>query len=212
MTIAERILALLQHQPEGLDDDQIAEALLLKARQQANSRCRQLEKQGGVTRRPVNGKIRNFWTGRPLPDAELEANAVSNHATNPWFWEGNVQARVVHHLTSLNYQIRSVADTARRQQGVDIVAELDGEQLWVSVKGYPVGTDRTNPSLQAGHWFKQVIFDVLDYRGRDNTISLAVGLPDYPQYRYLAKKISWFKPVGRLQYFWVEANGQVVVE
>ena len=212
MTIAQRILELLQRQPQGLDDDQIAEVLSLKVRQQANSRCRQLQKEGYVTRRPMNGKIRNFSTERPIPVTVFEANTALNQVAGLWFWEGNVQAQVVQHLTAQNYQIRSVADTARRQQGVDIIADRDGEQLWVSVKGYPVGTSRTNPSVQAGHWFKQAIFDVLDYRGQDSAVSLGVGLPDYPRYRSLARKISWFKPVGGFRYFWVEANGQVIVE
>jgi hypothetical protein len=76
MTIAQRILELLQHQPQGLDDDQIAEVLSLKARQKANSRCRQLEKEGYVTRRSVNGKIRNFSTEGPIPDTGSETNVA----------------------------------------------------------------------------------------------------------------------------------------
>jgi hypothetical protein len=105
-----------------------------------------------------------------------------------------------------------VADTAKREQGIDIVAERNGEQLWVSVKGYPAGTHRTKPSVQAGHWFKQVIFDILAYRGKDKVVSLGVALPDYERYRSLAKKIAWFKPVADFRYFWVEENGDVSVE
>lgn len=63
MTIRERIVAFLQRHPEGVDDDALAKALQLKYRQQANSRCRQLEEEGLVVRRHVNGKIHNFWVG-----------------------------------------------------------------------------------------------------------------------------------------------------
>ena len=63
MTIRERIMAFLQKHPEGVDDDTLGRALQLKYRQQANSRCRQLEKEGLVVRQHVNGKIHNFWDG-----------------------------------------------------------------------------------------------------------------------------------------------------
>lgn len=212
MTIAERITSLLQRRPEGVDDDELSQALDLKARRQANIRCRQLEKEGFVVRRQVNGKIHDFWTGRPVPDPPSEAIESSNDASKHWFWEGNIQAQLVRHLMAQKYHIRSVADTATRQQGIDIVAERDGELLWISVKGYPVGTCRTNPSVQAGHWFKQVIFDILAYRGQDKSVSLGVGLPDFPRYRFLAKKIDWFTPVADVRYFWVNKNGDVSVE
>ena len=67
MTIRERIVAFLQEHPEGIDDDALAEALQLKSRQQANSRCRQLEKEGLLIRRRVSGKIHNFWVGSKQP-------------------------------------------------------------------------------------------------------------------------------------------------
>jgi hypothetical protein len=110
------------------------------------------------------------------------------------------------------YHIRSVADTASHQQGIDIVAEKDGKPLWVSVKGYPQGTDKTNPSVQAGHWFKQAIFDIVEYRERDKNVSLAIALPDFPRYRSMSQKITWLKPVANFSYFWVNENGDVVVE
>jgi hypothetical protein len=44
------------------------------------------------------------------------------------------------------------------------VAEKDGKALWVSVKDYPRATAKTNPLVQARHWFKQAIFDMIEYR------------------------------------------------
>lgn len=53
-----------------------------------------------------------------------------------WFWEGNVQARVVSYLAYNGYVIRSVANTVSRKSGKDIVAIApDGNELWGSVKG-----------------------------------------------------------------------------
>lgn len=73
----------------------------------------------------------------------------------------------------------SAADTASYQKDKDIVAEHNGNTLWVSVKGSPRGTKRTHPSTQAGHWFKQAVFDILEYRGEDKGVELGLALPDY---------------------------------
>ena len=217
MTIKQRIISYLQNHPEGIDDDELARVLGLSARQQANMRCRELETEGLIIRRQVSGKIHNFWAGKSVTNAPPASPTPPNSQSSLpkseyWFWEGNIQSKVIHYLAANGFYIRSVADTASHQQGIDIVAEKDGKSLWVSVKGYPQGTDRTNPSVQAGHWFKQAIFDIIDYRERDKNVLLAVALPDYPRYRSLAQKITWFKPVANFVYFWVKEDSQVVVE
>ena len=204
--------------PEGVDDDELARALKLSARQQANSRCRQLEAEGLVVRRPVDGKIRTFWKEGAIPPAPLPVTPVTYLPDNSlpahehWFWEGNVQSRVIDYLRAHGYEIRSSADTASHQQGIDIVAERDGRPLWVSVKGYPQGTARTNPTVQAAHWFKQVIFDMVAYREQDPNAMLAVALPDYPRYHALARKITWLKPAAGSLYFWISEDGKILVE
>lgn len=214
MTIRDRIIQYLRVHPEGIDDDEIAKALKLSARQQANSRCRQLEREGIVVRRQVDGKIHNFWAGgqgqevSPAVNTKVSDTTQSSH----WFWEGNVQSGVVAFLVAQGHSIHSVANTATHQQGIDIIAEKDGESLWISVKGYPRGTDKTNPTVQAGHWFKQVIFDMIEYRQRDQNVFLAVALPDFPRYRKLASKITWFQSAARFSYYWVSENGHVSVE
>lgn len=218
MTIKQRIISYLQSYPKGIDDDELARALNLRTRQQANSRCRELEKEGLVIRRRINGKTHNYWAGKEVtvtpsaPSVSTQKSRSTLPKSENWFWEGNVQAKVINYLVGQGYNIRSVADTASHQPGKDVVAEKDGEHLWVSVKGYPQGTDRTNPSAQAGHWFKQVIFDVIEYRERDGNVLLAVALPDYPRYRSLALKISWFKPVANFSYLWVKEDGAVSAE
>ena len=216
MTIRERIVAFLQEHPEGIDDDALAKALQLKHRQQANSRCLQMEKEGLVIRRRVSGKIHNFWVG----DKQASSQSRSTQATPSvkaassaelWFWEGNVQAAVVRYLATQNCTIRSVIDTASRQRGKDIVAERNRKPLWVTVKGYPRGTDKTHPSTQAGHWFKQAVFDIIEYRGENEIAELGMALPDFPRYRALAQKINWVQPVAKFIYYWVQENGEVVV-
>ena len=217
MTIKQRIISFLQNHPEGIDDDELGRVLGLSTRQQANIRCRELEKEGLVIRRLVNSKIQNFWADKDvvfvppaIPKPQIIQNDLPKLAL--WFWEGNVQSKVIDQLSKSGYQITSFADTASHQRGIDIMAEEDGKTLWVSVKGYPRGTAKTNPLVQAGHWFKQAIFDMIEYRERDKNVVLAIALPDYPRYHSLSQKISWFKPAANFSYFWVKEAGEVIVE
>ncbi len=219
MTIKERIAEYLKKHPEGVDDDMLARNLNLKARQQANSRCRQLEEEGLVERRKVSGKIHNFWIGGKgggvaktgsIEKAKIKEPTPSKN--DNWFWEGNVQAKAVSYLAGQGYSIMSVADTASRQRGKDIEAEKNGNPVWISVKGYPAGTAKTHPSTQAGHWFKQAVFDILEYRGESPEAELGLAIPDYPRYRSLADKIHWLHPVAKFTYYWVQESGDVIVE
>jgi hypothetical protein len=217
MTTKQRIISFLQSHPEGVDDDDLTKALRLRFRAQANMRCRELERDGLVVRRQVNGKIHNFWAGKSMESLSSTAPIPQRSQDNlsryeHWFWEGNVQSKVISYLATQGYQIRSVADTASHQQGIDIVAEKDGKPIWVSVKGYPQGTERTNPSVQAEHWFKEAIFDIIAYRERDKNVLLAVAFPDFPRYRSLAKRITWLKPDANFYYFWVKESGEVAAE
>src|SRR5215208_4498952 len=101
MTIKQNIISYLQNHPEGVDDDDLARALRLSARQQANMRCRELEKEGLVIRRLRNGKIHNFWAGKDkdvviMPSGALIPQIIESDIPKfaHWFWEGNVQSKV----------------------------------------------------------------------------------------------------------------------
>jgi hypothetical protein len=209
--IRERIVAVLQQHPEGTDDDKLAEILGFRRRQQANSYCRQMERESLVVRRRVNGKIHNFWIGSKQVTPTKTPPPKAGGAKS-WFWEGNVQAVVVRSLSAQDYIIRSVADTASRQQGKDIIAERNGTPLWITVKGYPKDTSKTPASTQAGHGFKQAIFDIIEYRGESEIAELGVALPDFRRYRSLAKKIDWFQSVAKFSYYWVRKNGEISIE
>lgn len=209
-TVKERIIEYLKLHPEGVDDDMLAEALGFSHRQQANSYCRKLAEEGLVQRLKVKGKYHNFLTGIgttiPEPVNSTEPN------DQPWFWEGNVQARVVEFLEEQGYMIQFVADTASHQAGKDIEAERDNKLLWVTVKGYPKGTAKTAPSTQAQHWFKKAISDIVVWCGETEEADLGLALPDYPTYRNLAKKVSWFHRIADFAYLWVRDDGSVSVE
>ena len=215
MTIKDRIVHYLQTHPEGVDDDDLAKALNLSARQQANSRCRDLQKEGLIVRRMLRGKIHNFWIGKDVPDTKptvVEFQVLESPRASDWFWEGNVQAKVISYLSQQGYRILSSADTTSHQTGIDIKAIKNDVELWVSVKGYPHGTIKTNPSVQAAHWFKQAVFDMIEYREIDKNVQLAIAIPDFPRYRKLSQKISWFKRVADFKYYWVDKEGVIVIE
>jgi hypothetical protein len=208
-----RILSYLREHPEGVDDDELAIALQLKYRQQANARCRQLVAEGLVVRQRVNGKICNFLTQFAQSSAPIALSITQeDEHEKAWFWEGNVQEVVVHFLKRQAYAIASTANTATKEQGKDIVAYQGKHLLWVTVKGYPRGTLRTSPSLQAGHWFKHAVFDIIAYRGENEDVELGIALPDYPRYRKMSGKIKWFQQVANFKYFWVNQDGKVEVE
>ncbi|PKN99562.1 MAG: hypothetical protein CVU42_07565 [Chloroflexi bacterium HGW-Chloroflexi-4] len=217
MTIRERIIDCLQSHPEGLNDDQLTELLNLSRRQTANSYCRRLEVEGHIRRDIVDGIINNFLMDIPV-EIHQQHNITENENIDEmsveeyqlqWYWEGNVQATLVKYLKSLNYNIVQEVDTRTHQRGVDVITEKGGQEMWITVKGYPRPKRRTNPRLQAAHWFASALYDIIKYREKDNSVQLAFALPDFERYRNISKGISWFKKASGFTYFWVNNNGMV---
>lgn len=214
-TVRDRILDYLSRHPEGATDSELTAALGLKRHQQANSCCRELAAQGRIARRSVGGTLRNFSSGAPpkpspVQPAAAEQPATPRRAERPWFWEGHVQDAVVKHLQAQGYRIVRVADTAAHETGKDITAQGPAGPLWVTVKGYPEGTERTSPSTQAGHWFAGALFDIVTWRGEDAAVALALALPDFPRYRTLAGRVAWLQPAARFTLLWVHQDGTVL--
>lgn len=143
-----------------------------------------------------------------LEDAVDESAADAAEGSRPWFWEGNVQAAVVRQLGRTGYAILRAADTASHAHGRDIEAQGSG-RLWVTVKGYPNGTERTRADTQARHWFKHALYDIVDWRGQDSAVLLAIALPDFPVYRRMAERVHWLEPVARFGFVWVNRRGKV---
>jgi len=211
--IESKILQFLGQHPDGADDDELARVLNIKYRQQANSRCRRLAKKGIIDRYSVNGKIRNFWKDNSsLSVKEEEKQRTVEANDEPWFWEGNIQSFVCQYLKTQKYDIIRSADTKRREAGKDIEAKKNALPCWVTVKGYPKGTQKTRPSTQAGHWFKQALFDVISWRWENKNAEIIFALPDYPRYRKLSEKVIWLQPIVRFSIFWVRRDGNIEVQ
>ncbi|MCL5950402.1 MAG: MarR family transcriptional regulator [Chloroflexi bacterium] len=212
-TIRDRILEYLKRHPEGADDDELTAALGLRRRQEANNYCRQMVQEGLIERRSAGGKIRNFAKGAtPSALVKPEPKEVHSEDDKPWFWEGNVQARVEQHLRDRGYTILRTADTAAHERGKDIEAKKGSRLLWVTAKGYPVGTTSTPRNLQAGHWFKDAFFDILVWRGENLDADLAMAMPDFLRYHKLLEKVQWIRPHVNVEIFWVCENGSVLCD
>jgi hypothetical protein len=70
----------------------------------------------------------------PAPPPATRASAEHGEE---WHTEAWIQSSVVAYLVSDGWQITSVADTARRERGIDIAATRCGESLAIEVKGFP---------------------------------------------------------------------------
>lgn len=137
----------------------------------------------------------------------------------PWYWEGNVQARVARFLIAGGWTIVSAANTATRQRGIDLVAALDDRRLAVEVKGF-FGTvyargeragqpKPTAPTLQARHWLAESLLAALLAGGSGEYTETAVAFPDMPRYLGLIEKIRYAIDRLGLRVFIVDEGGQV---
>lgn len=138
-----------------------------------------------------------------------------------WFWEGHVQDVMVAYLRSDGWKITSQSDTANRARGDDIAAVRDGHQLVVEVKGYPSKAyrdprranevKRTNPTLQAKHWFADALLKTVRLRGSRPEVAVAMAFPEAPRYRSLvAETRGTLERLGIGVYF-VHPNADVEV-
>ncbi|TDO42193.1 hypothetical protein [Paractinoplanes brasiliensis] len=139
-----------------------------------------------------------------------------------WPWEGAVQSVFVELLGHHGWSIDSVADTATKARGVDVLASRPGRRLGAEVKGWPSAgyadprraaeAKRTQPSTQAGHWFSQALFKAMmlldSHLGRE---SLMV-LPDYSRYRDLTVRTRTGRSLAGIHVVLLNPDGAFVSE
>lgn len=195
-------------------DDCVWQPAGMKYRQQANSRGRQLAEGGLIRRGPGTcTKCGKRKTVSVLTGVELPLVEPASSDDKPWHWEGNVQSALATHLRTAGWRLLSIANTATKEAGVDIVAvDPEGSEWWITVKGYPERTTdkKTNPPTQARHWFAGALFDVVVYRTARRDIRIGVALPaGYKTYENLAKKSAWLHEQAKFRYFLVGEDGTV---
>jgi len=223
MTMADRFSRALRGGPTPMCDDCVSEVARCANRQSANltgsrmAREYQIIRGKGECARCGRYKIvSRFSIGAPEATVSNWTNAQATLPADPspddrpWHWEGHIESVLATYLAGQGYRLRQVIDTASKTTGVDIIAERDGQTLWVTVKGYPTGTARTNAGTQSRHWFSHAMFDVARYRTERADIAIGVGLPDgFTSYLNLAPKIAWLKESVPFRFYWVSADGTV---
>jgi hypothetical protein len=141
-----------------------------------------------------------------------------------WFWEGNVQARVLDYMQEEEgFTILSSGHPVVAEQGLEIVAErVLGEQpvhRLVSVRGWPshvytrgamAGQTRTTrPEVTARGWIAQAIFDLALSRGTDPDQELALALPTIAGYIRYLQRLRWFLSSARVHVYLVSQDSRV---
>ncbi|MHB0979212.1 MAG: hypothetical protein ACYC5Q_03880 [Thermoleophilia bacterium] len=221
MSGTDRFVAGLRDEAVPACDDCITLAVGWSRRQSTNAAGRALAASGVIHRAKGTcarcGRVKTVSRLGDTPPALATKPSLPSWTTGtglgrdrPWHWEGNLQAALAGHLVAQGYRLRQAVDTALKQRGVDVVAERDGETLWVTVKGYPEGTPKTNAATQSRHWFAHAMFDVARYRTDRADVAIGVALPDgIKTYLDLASKVAWLKETAPFRFFWVAEDGAV---
>lgn len=199
-----------------LCDDCLSVSSGVVPRQTVYSICRSLFettsiiRHDGVCDHCHKSKLTNRLADANLENTDIVSEAPSEPSIRSWYWEGNVQSKVVNFLVLNSHTIRSVADTAARTSGKDIIAvSPEGSELWISVKGYP----EKSHHVQARHWFSGAVFDLILYHGENPNVKLGIALPDgFVTYENLYPRIKWLKESMPFLIYWVNDNGDVRVE
>lgn len=160
----------------------------------------------------------------PRASAPRDESAMSpvTLADESWHTEENVQAEIVTWLASHGWQILSVANTATREHGIDVVASRGDEAVGVEVKGYPSRgyadparageAKRTSPSTQASHWYGQALLAAMRLRGKQPDIHSVIALPDFPRYRALYAETKTPLDAARITIWWVDSLKAITVD
>lgn len=145
--------------------------------------------------------------------------ATSDELGGEWHTEANVQAALVTALAGEGWRILSVANTATKEHGIDVIASRDGQTIGVEVKGFPSRNyadparagepKRTSPSTQAGHWYSQAVLAAMRLRGKEPGWGSVIALPDFPRYRDLHAETAGSLAVAQIEVWWVDQAGTV---
>jgi Holliday junction resolvase-like predicted endonuclease len=154
----------------------------------------------------------------PVPAILRDVDEPSEFA-GEWHTEANVQAALVTALADEGWRILSVANTATKEHGIDVIASRDGQTAGVEVKGYPsrgyadparaAEVKRTSPSTQAGHWYSQAVLAAMRLRGKEPQWRSVIALPDFPRYRDLHAETAGSLAAAQIEVWWVDQAGAV---
>lgn len=171
--------------------------------------------------------LRRVSWGQYVLNSDTTANTSAQRAvTLPpasadprgWPWEGHVQALFGAYLLRRGWLITSLADTATKTRGVDLLAHKGPRLLGAEVKGWPSSgyadprraaeVKPTQPSTQAAHWFAQALLKgVMLLDSHPDHESLVV-LPDFSRYRDLTARTRTGRGAARVHVVIIGSDGR----
>jgi hypothetical protein len=143
-----------------------------------------------------------------------------------WFWEGNIQERVLEYMRAEEgFTILSFGHTVASEQGLEVVAERTTDEIpvqrLVTVRGWPSavytrgsmqGQPRTiRPETVARGWIAQAILDLALGRGASPELELSLALPAMASYIRYLQRLRWFLSAARIWVYLVSQEGGVTV-
>jgi hypothetical protein len=136
-----------------------------------------------------------------------------------WPWEGEVRSMFAAFLHDHGWRLVSMADTASRERGVDVVARKDDRRLGAEVKGWPSTEDadvrrtaeskKTYPASQAAHWFAQALLRAVVLLDSQPGHESLIVLPDLLRYRGLAERTRTGRSAAGVHVLFVAETGSV---
>ena len=144
-------------------------------------------------------------------------SAHEGRAGSEWHTEARVQSGLIAVLVNEGWRILSVANTATKEHGIDVVAARGDQTVGFEVKGFPTRryadparaaeTKRTAPSTQAGHWYAQAVLAAMRLRSKEPTWHSVIVLPDFPRYRELHSQTAGSLAASQIEVWWIEETG-----
>ena len=198
--------------PDSGSDQAADQALGSDSASEPGAALESLHRSGSRAQKPqgVEG-ARPPASGRPARQAR--------RTPDPGRPEADVQASVVAALAAAGWAISSVANTATKEHGIDVIAEREGQTIGVEVKGFPgLGyadparadqRKRTRPSSQAVHWYSQAILAAMRLRTKHPEWRSVIALPDHPRYRTLHSETAGSLAAAAIDVWWVDTAGGV---
>jgi hypothetical protein len=153
------------------------------------------------------------------PTSRDETPPATGPAEDDWHTEARIVEILVRHLTATGWYVQSVADTASRQAGVDIMANRPGQTVAIEVKGYPsrhyadparAGQVKpTQPATQARHWYAHALLAAMLTRSAQPTARSVIALPDFGTYQALYTRTAGSLRAATIEVWWVRQDGTV---
>jgi Holliday junction resolvase-like predicted endonuclease len=137
-----------------------------------------------------------------------------------WFREAHVQKALVDALSDRGWQVHVARNTDKREPGIDVIAQRNGQMLGVEVKGYPTTgyadprraaeKKKARPEGQAWNWYSKAILAAMMLRSRHPDWVSAVVLPVTSRYTELYQATKGSLSAAKIQVWWIDPSGELL--